>query len=209
MNSTKGFDEDVTATLRLERDNSEDRTSTVGQGRPTRLWLAYAFTAACLFVIYYTLLARLSAAAGFLSVFYLSGGSIFWSLCFHLYKSFGNWRNSGHFWNDQNLIKGGKLAVRNLLGLLVYAMTMLVAIYITFASIHFAVKAQINPGVVSTIWSIDPIIMAVADYVWFGQKLQYYHHVGIVSIVACSIVLSLSDFIDADSPSTQVLEPGM
>ena len=73
-----------------------------------------------------------------------------------------------------------------------------------YLSIWAAYQAQINPGVICIIWLINPIIMAIGDLLIFGQKLKMYHIIGILSIVACGVFISLSKNADlallADEP---------
>ena len=38
-------------------------------------------------------------------------------------------------------------------------------------TIYFATAADINVGVITTIWSVDPVFLAIVDYFMFGQKL--------------------------------------
>lgn len=51
-----------------------------------------------------------------------------------------------------------------------------------------------NPGVINTLSSLDPLFMAIIDFILFGQKLKYYHIIGVAAIVACSVIISLSDY---------------
>lgn len=60
-------------------------------------------------------------------------------------------------------------------------------------------RANINVGVITIIWSIDPIFMAIVDKILFGQKLMYNHIIGILSMLACCIAISLSDYFDGNS----------
>lgn len=62
---------------------------------------------------------------------------------------------------------------------------------------YFAALAQINVGLITTIWSINPLFIAIMDYLLFRQKLRYYHLIGTVSIVICTVVLSLSGVLDS------------
>lgn len=56
----------------------------------------------------------------------------------------------------------------------------------------FAARAKINAGVIITIWSVNPLFMAVCDKLIFGQKLRYFHSLGMFAIVVCTIVISLA-----------------
>jgi drug/metabolite transporter (DMT)-like permease len=46
--------------------------------------------------------------------------------------------------------------------------------------------------------------MALVDYKVFGQKLQYFHVLGTLAIVLCTIVISLSGVIEGGDEATEV-----
>lgn len=50
------------------------------------------------------------------------------------------------------------------------------------------------------IWAVNPLFMAVADYLIYSQNLRWFHLVGTVSIVACAVLLSLANVIDPIKP---------
>lgn len=96
----------------------------------------------------------------------------------------------------------GRLKGSRLLALAIYCSLLLICEILSYSTIFFADRAVVNVGVITTIWSIDPMCMALSDYVLFGQKLKYYHIIGVLAIVACSAVISMSDYVFEDSPST-------
>ena len=66
---------------------------------------------------------------------------------------------------------------------------------------YFAARANVNTGVIVTIWSVNPLFMAIADYIMFKQKLQWFHSVGMLMIVICVIFISMSNKGEASLPS--------
>ena len=56
--------------------------------------------------------------------------------------------------------------------------------------------AGINVGVITTIWCVFPLYTALADYWMFKTKLEYYHWVGLTSIIVCSLFISAQGIID-------------
>lgn len=68
---------------------------------------------------------------------------------------------------------------------------------------YFANTAGVNVGVITTIWSVNPLFMAVADYLIYGQRLQYFHIIGLIAIVACTICISLSSVVGAQPAPLQ------
>ena len=61
-----------------------------------------------------------------------------------------------------------------------------------FNTMFFAALCHINAGIITTVWSVDPLFMAIGDYCFFKTKLQYYHYIGMISIIICTVVLSLN-----------------
>ena len=78
-------------------------------------------------------------------------------------------------------------------------------------TIYFAVAADLNAGVITTIWSVTPFFVALADFMVFGVRLKTYHIVGIALVVLSTIMLSLMKIIDPDfseDVDTPVTETG-
>jgi uncharacterized membrane protein len=60
-----------------------------------------------------------------------------------------------------------------------------------YLTMHFSALADVNVGLITTIWSINPVFMALMDRICFGTKLECYHLVGTLFIVVCTVVLSV------------------
>ena len=60
-----------------------------------------------------------------------------------------------------------------------------------FLTMYFAALAKINVGVIVTIWSMNPLFMALCDYILFRNKLNWYDQMGMLAIGLCIILLSL------------------
>ena len=59
-----------------------------------------------------------------------------------------------------------------------------------------ATKADINVGVITCIWSINPLFIAILDYFIFSYRLRYYHVIGMVSLILCGLSISLTKEFD-------------
>ena len=59
----------------------------------------------------------------------------------------------------------------------------------------FANRAEINVGVIITIFSLEPILNQIAAYFLFDEKILYHHVIGLLSILLCSICISMKDLI--------------
>ena len=61
-----------------------------------------------------------------------------------------------------------------------------------FFTMEFATQAKINVGIITTIWCINPLFMAIMDFIIFRTRLEYYHFIGSFSIIVCSILIGMS-----------------
>lgn len=66
---------------------------------------------------------------------------------------------------------------------------------------YFSNLAGVNVGVITTIWSLNPIFLAIADYFINKQKLKYYHSIGLISIICCCVAINLSDVFKSSAPN--------
>jgi len=64
-------------------------------------WIAYSFGATMFFSLTNSAMAEVSEKAGQMALPYYASGFIFASIIYHIYDS----RQSGKYWNDQNIIK--------------------------------------------------------------------------------------------------------
>ena len=61
-----------------------------------------------------------------------------------------------------------------------------------FVTMWFANIAHVNPGVVTVIWALGPLYMALAEWWSLGTKLRMNHWVGVALIIICAILIALS-----------------
>ena len=61
-----------------------------------------------------------------------------------------------------------------------------------FVTMWFANIANVNPGVVTVIWALGPLYMALAEWWSLGTKLQQHHWIGVFLIIICAILIALS-----------------
>ena len=40
-------------------------------------------------------------------------------------------------------------------------------------------------------WCVDPLFIALGDYLVYQQELEYYHWIGIFAIIASTVMISL------------------
>ena len=69
-----------------------------------------------------------------------------------------------------------------------------------FNTMFFATLTKINAGIITTIWCVNPLLMAITDWCFFGIRLEYYHYIGMFAIVACTVILSLNGVFKNEEP---------
>lgn len=74
-----------------------------------------------------------------------------------------------------------------------------------FMTMFHATNAGVNTGIIITFWSVNPLFMAVMDYLLFGTKLAYYHLIGTFCIIVCTIVVNLKDVFESPTIDTSVV----
>jgi hypothetical protein len=117
------------------------------------------------------LIVEIADTAGPIVFIYNASGSIFIALCYHLYHAWLNLYQKGTFWSDLNFVTEGKLRLNHVMGFGAYICLLFTAQNMVYLTIYCAQQANINPGVITTIWSIDPMFLAIVDYLVFGQRL--------------------------------------
>jgi drug/metabolite transporter (DMT)-like permease len=65
-------------------------------------------------------------------------------------------------------------------------------------SLFSAVYANINTGVITIIWRSSVFMAAFADYILFGTQLKYYHWIGLVLCVTCTVLIGLSKVVSPE-----------
>lgn len=61
-------------------------------------------------------------------------------------------------------------------------------------SFTFSHLAGVNEGVITSVWAVTPLFGALLDYLVFGVKLTKKHLVGVLTLVFCATLISLSSF---------------
>ena len=61
-----------------------------------------------------------------------------------------------------------------------------------FLTMYYAHMADVNVGIITTIWSIQPLAAATLDYFIYGEKLRMHHLMGMVFVIGSGLCISLS-----------------
>ena len=60
-----------------------------------------------------------------------------------------------------------------------------------FLSMYYAHMANVNVGIIVTIWSVQPLGGSVLDYFIYGEKLRKHHLVGMFLVIASGLCISM------------------
>lgn len=171
----------------------------------SKKWILYAVSATICFTACNTAISEITARSGPLCILYFSLGSLVSGAGYNLIHCFKNWRQEGGtFWLNQNIIVDNKFKCVNFLAFILFSMIYFLIQNMAFLTMWFADLAQVNVGLITVIWAINPLYMAAVDYFLFNTSLKLYHFIGTVLIVSCTILLSLKPMI---IPDDQTVKP--
>lgn len=66
---------------------------------------------------------------------------------------------------------------------------------------YYSHMANVNVGIITTLWSIQPLAAALLDYFINNEKLTVYHLIGIIMVIASGLFISFSKVADPDFDS--------
>jgi len=78
-------------------------------------------------------------------------------------------------------------------------------------TLKLAILANLNTGIVITIWAINPFTSALMDFCIYRSPLQQHHLVGMVFLIMCAVFVSVSGGKDAapNSPTEIIKEAAL
>lgn len=162
----------------------------------SKWWIAYAAIACIGFTISNTYLSVLSESTGPFVFFYWCSGAIAVILVHNLFYCFYNkFYVNGKFWFDFNLMKKGKIVPLNVFGFCCLALVMFFNQNMVNISMWTSHLANINVGVISVIWTLNPLIQALVDYYLINQRLTSNLWIGMILLAITSVLLSLQPLI--------------
>ena len=65
---------------------------------------------------------------------------------------------------------------------------------------YYAYLADLNKGVVSVIWGLNPLFIALFDFILYKQKFAKRHLFGAISLILCSIAIGISYILEPTIP---------
>ena len=165
----------------------------------SNLWLPQAFISSLMFMATNAAKAELATTSVYQSILYIAPGAALGSLAYQLYHASLHSRETGVFWNNQNVVIGSKVNNRNLKYFIANLLSLVYVVLFVNLTIYLAQKAKVNLGLVLSLWGLSPIMISVADKVIFGAQLKTHQVVGTALVVASIPLIPLSTIEKSDT----------
>ena len=131
-------------------------------------------------------------------IFYFSTGTLLSGTVFHLYESFLHYKRKGSLWAPQNLIVKGKLQTANVIAFACFCTIYLLNQILAFSTMYYAYLADLNKGVVSVIWGLNPLFIAFIDFLVYRSRLSPRHYFGFLTLILCTLFIAFSKKIEPE-----------
>lgn len=131
---------------------------------------------------------------GLSCIFYLSFGAWITGVAYQIIMTCVNARNpdTEYSWHPNNIIVGGKMRVTHLLLFVIMCGLFFGIMSSMFMTMYFSHISGVNVGVITTIWSVQPLIAAIIDWIVYRRVLGFNHLVGIVLVVIGAVLIGLA-----------------
>ena len=126
---------------------------------------------------------------GLTCIFYISAGAVFCGACHIIYNSC----KAQTGWHNQNLIVGGNVRWMNVLRFGIQCCLFFGIQSFIFLTMYYSHMADVNVGIITTIWSIQPLAAAILDFIIYQERLYLHHMIGMIFIVGSALCISLSN----------------
>ncbi|CDW78502.1 UNKNOWN [Stylonychia lemnae] len=205
-------DEDENNTSGLSKERIDLELDAENKKQQGSQWIWYSLSAAIICAVCNSMISELSVL-GFEGLLYLQPGATFSGLMFFLYLSARNHLNHGNFSPEISMKNesSGKIEWQNLIQFLLYALVYLTYQSLVVLTFNFSLQANVNPGLVSTIWATTPLFAGFLDYMLFGQRLTMKHFIGVICLTVCVACISITPVIYSADPNdnlkTQTMQP--
>jgi drug/metabolite transporter (DMT)-like permease len=95
-------------------------------------------------------------------------------------------------WHHQNLIVNGQVRKMNVVRFGIQCCLFFGIQSFVFLTMYYAHMADVNVGIITTIWSIQPLAAAILDYFIYGEKLMKHHLFGMVFVIGSALCISFA-----------------
>ena len=133
--------------------------------------------------------------------FYMAPGTALASVIYDIFKYIKCKLKGEQF--CLGLIKDGKLQRANILVFSVYVFSQVCINFAVNLTTITALMANVNVGLITSIWSTTPFFSAIVDYLLFGVKLNTSEIIGISFVIVSIAVLNMRSFASGEGNKQQ------
>ena len=109
----------------------------------------------------------------------------------HTTGKFWNWRNSSFRDPETDTFRW-----RSVFAVILDAIIKVTAGWLVIISFKYALYAGINQGVITTIFTLSAIYVAIISWFVFNEKLNKFHVIGMLLLIGCTILIVFSKSTD-------------
>ena len=173
---------------------------------PSKIWIFEAMCASVFFTIANIFINQINIDVGPQATMYFAFGFLLTSVVVYTIHGVKNEKNKtglSKYWIDLGVVEDGVVNMKKVVGLIGFALLFQIIQNLAMVSLYLAQLADMNTGIIATIWAINPLFSAIMDALVFKQKLKNFHYIGMIGMVCCSCMISLRDLIypPAKNPS--------
>ena len=95
-------------------------------------------------------------------------------------------------WHSYNIIINGKLNPVHLVLFMIMCCLFLGIMSSIFLTMYYSHMSGVNVGVITTIWSVQPLIAAFFDWVLYKQMLGFHHVLGMILVILGAVAIGYS-----------------
>ena len=179
--------------LENKKDTSEESTNNGPEKKITQSVL-FALLAGLWFATGNYIIGQ-GSALGFIALYAANVGNLVFAVIYYLYYALVRLYKNEHIWtwkeSNYRHPEGG-LNNFNILMLALYTLANIVAYTLVVFWFKFALTAEINQGIITSIFGLVSFFSAVGAYIVFKEKLKRSYLIGMIFMIICVLCIALS-----------------
>lgn len=98
---------------------------------------------------------------------------------------------------DMGMHRDGSWNKSNVILFVIYSVNQVFQLTMIQGTIYLCVLAQVNAGLITSMWAITPFFSATLDAIFFHQHINRSQIFGMMFVVVSVILLGLKDFLSS------------
>ena len=147
---------------------------------------------------------------GMKSVNYFNSGGLVFAICYFIYNK--EWTKTNSLDGKSNgepkvlmMTWDNKFDWFTFFFCIVSAVMQMFTYFAIIICFKFSHKAGLNIGIAQSIWALNPFMVAVVERVFWGKGLKIFQILGMIALVICSVLVSLSELFTGDGSDQEVV----